>query len=219
MMSLQKQGSLGSILVLAVIACVVCYKTGFNKGEAGLKSAQEQLSQLGTEKIHLQQQLKMTQQNYHIQVEAKKNLTNHLRSLQETNSELTENIDLYQTVSGKSDLVAVQMKAFQIYPTNTPQTFRYSIVLSNLDPARTSIHGAVSLVIVGNVGEKILFLPVKYVNSGSKEGLPFQFQHLQELSGELTLPPTFVAKEVLVKAQFENGIEQLERSFPWTVTG
>jgi hypothetical protein len=122
-------------------------------------------------------------------------------------------------VAGKPDIAVVEMKTFQVYPTPDPQTFRYSIVLSKTENAHAMVQGAVTMVIVGNIGEKVIFLPVKYENSGREDGLGFQFHHLQELSGELTLPPEFVAKEVLVKANFDQDLAAFEQAFPWVVTG
>src|SRR5579872_841185 len=163
-MSYKKRISVGSMVILVVAAGFISYKYGLKKSKQDVVILQEQIATHLAEKTKLQEELKLTQQNYQIQLEAKKNLAAHIKSLQDHNSELAQNMNLYDAVTGKSELPGVEMKTFQIYPTGDAQTYRYSIVLSKMDNAQSMIQGALSLVIVGNIGEKVIFLPVKYVN-------------------------------------------------------
>lgn len=218
--------SKGTVLLLVLGLCFGSFKAGewFTLGHDQKLSqeytaTQKLMVQVQNENADLVKKLNSAERNFQIQLEAKKNLVNHLKILQDYNAELTQNMSLYQTVAGtpSRSKQGVLVKNFQVHPASEPQTFRYSVLLAKKVSGQEMVQGAVSMVITGKIGDKSILLPVKYVNSGREDGLPFQFQHFQELSGELGLPKDFIAQEVLFKIKPDKGLPSLRQQFPWMV--
>lgn len=217
--------SIGTCLVLVVIVGVITYRAGLQAKKPSANPVttqstglQEQLKQLSEENLRLQKELIVAKRNFEIESEAKKNLGSYLRTLQANNAELSQHMNLYQSVSGVMPIKqGVQIKNFQVFPNGQDQSYRYLVVLSKQFASAETIEGLVTMVIVGKVGDKTTLLPVKYVNSGSDDGLSFKFRYLQELSGELSLPPQFVAHGVLVTLKPSRGWPSVQQQFPWSV--
>lgn len=220
---LRNRLSIGTCLVMLIIVGVVTYRAGLKAKKIQEQSATtqsallEQVKQLSDENARIQKELIIAKRNFEIESEAKKNLGGYLRTLQANNAELSQHMNLYQTVSGTMPVKqGVQIKNFQVFP-NGQDSYRYLVVLSKQFASAEQIEGLVTMVIVGKVGDKTTLLPVKYVNSGSNDGLSFKFRYLQELSGELSLPPQFVAEGVLVTLKPQRGWPQVQQQFPWSV--
>lgn len=216
--------SIVTCLVMLVIVGVVTYRAGLNtkknhaKANATQLALQEKINVLTEENVRIQKELIIAKRNFEIESEAKKNLGSYLRTLQANNAELSHHMNLYQTVSGVMPIKqGVQIKNFQIFPNGQENSYRYLVVLSKQFASAEHIDGIVTMVIVGKVGDKTTLLPVKYVNSGSDDGLSFKFRYLQELSGELTLPAQFVAHGVLVTVKPSRGWVSVQQQFPWSV--
>lgn len=225
MKSLGNRVSLGTCVILLVIVGVVTYRAGLKAKPVASQSIEtkssaleQQVQKLTEENIRIQKELIIAKHNFEIESEAKKNLGSYLRTLQENNAELAQHMNLYQTVSGVMPVKqGVQIKNFQIFPNGQEHNYRYLVVLSKQFASAEYIDGLVTMVIVGKVDDRTTLLPVKYVNSGSEEGLSFKFRYLQELSGELTLPAQFVPHGVLVTLKPERGWPSVQQQFPWSV--
>lgn len=217
-----KRLSWGTVMLLLAVMASVSYKLGLIKKSEEYDLLQQQVAVLQQEvehfreqNAHLQQQLATAQYHYQIQMEARKNLGDYLKSMEQHNAELTQNVNLYQSVSGKLPLnQGIEIKTFHVFPSQE-NTFRYLLVLSKQVASTEYITGAVAMTIFGHIDEKPIVLPVKYVDSARNDGLAFKFRYLQELSGELTLPEKFVAEKIALKVMPERGWPHFQRQFPW----
>lgn len=206
-----KRVSWATLLVLVGVALVVSYKFTFITGKKQINELRAQIESLSLEKEKLELLRINTVRDYQRALEAQKNLGNYLHSLQRQNTELTQDVALYQTVSGKSWDQTVQIKTFQIFLTKDPQTFRYALMLSRKAAGQETLHGKLLMRILGRIGDMAIEIPVNYVNSS---GLKFKFTHFQELTGELALPQGFEPQQVLFKLTQE-GWPDSEQTFPW----
>lgn len=155
---------------------------------------------------------------YNIEVEARKNLAQHLKTLQQQNAELMHRVALFQDVTGtKFNQQAIKIKAFQTFQTQTPNLYRYLVVLTKGGMGQDRSAGSVAMTIQGKIGDQSILLPVKYVNSERKDGLGFGFRHFQELNGELAFPENFVPEEVHFKIMLDNNALPIEQSMAWKV--
>lgn len=224
-LSNKRRVSLGTLIGVVILVAFLSYKMGTSQRAVlpsgdNLSSLKEQLTTLQTSNEELRKELIYAERNYHIQVEAKRNLGEHLKSLQQHNAELMQNMTLYQTVTGTQlTKQSVKIKAFQVHPAGAKNTFRYLVVLSKEMSGRELIQGGVAMTIVGKIGDQPILLPVKYVNSGRRDGLAFKFRHFQELSGELSFPEQFIPEEVLFKIRPDKGGAFLEQKLPWSLIG
>lgn len=188
-------------------------------GALGYKMGAETLSFPGLSQTKVvRQQLSQLQRKYNIEVEAKKNLAEHLKSLQQQHAELANSMSLFQNITGmRFNQTAVKIKAFQVFPSANPNTYRYLVVLAKERSGDELSTGSVALTIQGKIGEQSILLPVKYVNSGKPNGLGFKFRHFQELNGELSFPDRFVPEEIHFKVMADNNMLPVEQTIPWRV--
>jgi hypothetical protein len=211
------------LLAFTAIILFLCYKTGFFSGtsqghqrESEVEKLKDVVNELKKENQQLQQKLIFLERDYQIQSETRKNLGNHLKLLHEQNAELTKDMALYQTIAGTSSVSqGLQIKAFQVFGTEQAQTFRYLLVLSKQSAPQKYAMGAVTMTILGRIGEKSIQLPVKYVDSQREDGLAFKFRHFQELTGELSFPEQFIPDAVFFQVNPDEEWPHFQQQFPW----
>lgn len=209
------------ITILAVVT-VAGYFLGHHRGMSKLDLHQDyqnlsiELQQIKKERTLLQEKLNVSERKYRIQQEAQKALELHLKLLQSRNAELSHHMALYQTVTG-TELIdnPIQVKAFNVVPLEKSNAYRYAIMLTNVS-GKDPLSGVVTIDIHGLVNEQPRVLKVKYVNAETDSGLAFHFQYFQELTGEVTLPESFVPESVTLNIKEAKINYVLKENFPWS---
>lgn len=217
--------SLGTLFGVISIVLYFSYNAGFLSGKTKVPELQnvdpkvrDFVAELQKENTTLKQKIIIAERNYQIHVEAQKALGNHLKSLQQQNTELMRDMALYQTIAGTPATgQGLEIKAFHLYTTEEPNTFRYLLVLSKQAAAQKYVQGAVKMTIMGHIGQQAIQLPVKYVDSTREDGLAFKFRHLQELAGELSFPEQFMPEEVVFQVTPDKDWPTLSQNFPWSI--
>ncbi|MBS0288144.1 MAG: hypothetical protein JSR17_12670 [Proteobacteria bacterium] len=218
----RRRVTLGTLFGIITLVLFVSYNAGFLSGKTttpeatSSPQAQALIEAAQKENSELQKELISAKRNYEIQLEAQKSLNLQLIELQQKNTELTRDMALYQTLAkSPQSAQGLEIKSFQIFATDTPNTYRYLIILSKQVSPQKFVQGAVKMVIQGKIGTKHIELPVKYVDSTREDGLGFKFRHLQELAGELSFPPEFVPEGVHFSVIPDKDWPQFQRHFSW----
>ena len=219
----RRKVTFGTLFGIIAIVLFVSYNAGYLSGKTTQPSQlpdtthiSDTMAQLQKENSELQNELLSAKQNYEIQVQAQKNLNNDLIVLQQKNTELTRDMALYQSLAkSPSHTQGVEIKSFQIFQGEEPNSYRYLIILSKQVAPQTFVHGALRMVIYGKMGDRKVELPVKYVDSTRADGLGFKFRHLQELAGELSFPDQFVPEGVQFSVIPDKDWPQFQRHFSW----
>ncbi len=219
----RRRVTLGTLFGVITIVLFVSYNAGFMSGKTTapeLKDVSQEVKnyvvQLQKENNQLQKDLIFAKSNAQIHVEAQKTLGNHIKTLQQQNTDLKRDMALYQTIAGnKAENQGLEIKSFQIFESEKPNTYRYLLILSKQAAPQKYVEGAVKMVILGKIGDKPIELPVKYVDPTRTDGLGFKFRHLQELAGELSFPDQFVPEGVQFRVTPDKEWPQLQRHFAW----
>ncbi len=212
--------SLGTLFGILSLALYVGYKAGFLKArqEDALfisdTHASKAASPLQKENTQLREKLINIERDYQLQIAAKKNLESHIKQLQKHNTELTQEVTLYQSLTGTVAISGVQIKTFRTFSTPDPRTYRYLLILSQ-SAARRDVQGVINMTVLGKIGSQEIRLPVRYVDSGGGSGLSYKLRHLQELTGELTFPDQFIPQEVLLQVNPKGG-SSFQQQLPWS---
>lgn len=194
--------SLGTCLVAMLLAGIGGYQWGVSHPTDKQKA--------------LQAQHEKTAQNYQIQLEAKKRLTEHLKQVEAKNLELSKKLSLYDRLTqNEASLPLVKINTLQLFSTKMPHKYRYVVGLAKETPDPSLVKGALAMTIMGKIGEQDLLLPVKYVESDRKEGIGYAFRHFQELSGEITLPAQFKAAAIQLRVKSDDNAVEKEQVFSW----
>ncbi|MBS0288482.1 MAG: hypothetical protein JSS07_00420 [Proteobacteria bacterium] len=213
--------TMGTLFGAITLALFISYNAGFLSGkQSGIPLDEtliekEKITTLEKEKDVLQKELIVAKQNYQIQVEAQKSLSNLLKELEEKNTELMKDMALYQSLNKGSATRGLEIKSFQIFATEQPNSYRYLLILSKQADPQKFVQGTISMTILGKINDKSIDLPVKYIDSAQDHGLSFRFRHLQELAGEITLPEKFVPQGVQCQVIPNNEWPQFQRHFSW----
>lgn len=217
--------SWGTIAGGMLLMLYISYHFGFSRGhthgsEQPVEIAVEpqELQRLKAENAQLKQHVMAIEQQFEIVEAAKKNLEQYLQIVEKNNTEMTQDLAIVHSVKKTQPAkAALKIAHFQLFPTEHPQTFRYMLLLSREALGAYASRGTVSMTIQGRVGAKLIFLPVKYEDAVQVNGLAFQCQDFQELSGELSLPAQFEPMEVLFKLRTDQGEELPQQVFPWQI--
>lgn len=217
--------SLGTLFGIITAVLYISYKAGYSSAMlAGRELVQESaqlkntVSQLQSENATFREKLTVLEREFQIQIETKKHLGNHLKVLQDQNAEITRDLALYHSIAGTPAVgQGLQLKAFQVFTTDDPRTFRYLLILSKQAEPKKYAEGAVKMTILGRAGNKPIQLSVKYVDSSREDGLAFKFKHFQELTGELSFPTNFVPESVLFQVDPDKEWPHFQEQFPWNI--
>lgn len=219
----RKGVSLGTLFGILTLVLYFSYKAGFshtqfnweyfNTQSVGLK---EEMTQLENDNAALKAKVQILEQKLQIQIVAKKNLADHLKNLHAQNVDLSRDLALYQSISGRPVVgQGLQVKAFQAFASAAPDTYRYLLILSKQAAPHKYAQGVVKMAIAGKIGDRTIELRVKYVDPLRTDGLGFKFKHLQELTGDLSFPKGFVPERVLLEVVPDQDWPALHETVPW----
>lgn len=217
----KKQISLGTLFGIVAIVFYASYHAGL-KSVDSIKPVPsdnqqmiEEVNTLRSENELLKQQIETEKRNYQIQFEAQKSLSQHIKELEQKNSELSRDISLYERIRGTPQKASLEIKTFQIFSTDTHNKYRYLLLLSKDAHPEQVAQGSVQMKINGKLGTQNLSLPVRYADS-AYQGLAFKFRNFQELSGELSFPEGFVPQSVTFDVK-PLASSQFQQEFPWAL--
>lgn len=215
----RKHVSIGTLFGILAIALYVGYHTGKRSGSSHMPVTNSNshlttnVEKLRQENESLKQLLATEKQNNQIQQEAQRNLSQHIKALEQYNSELSQDVALYERIRGAPSKKNVEIKTFHIFSTNSENKFRYLLLLSKDSNPEQLTQGSVQMKINGRIGMENIELPVRYADA-SYQGLAFKFRNFQELSGELSFPDGFVPDSVSFDIKPLTG-GHFQQQFPW----
>jgi hypothetical protein len=215
----RKQVSIGTLFGVVALVLYVGYHAGKKSGSNQVASqpvGQQlagNLSNLRQENELLKQQLVNEKRNFQIHQEAQKNLSQHIKELEQHNSELSQDVALYERLRGSPSKKNVEIKTFHIFSTDSENKYRYLLLLSKDSNPEQLTQGSVQMKIFGRLGSENIELPVRYADA-SYQGIAFKFRNFQELSGELSFPDGFVPDSVSFEIKPLAG-GHFQQQFPW----
>lgn len=215
--------SWGTIAGIGLLALYLCYQFGFVRGQAAdnpgtvtFHSDSQTITQLKAENAALtQKQAEMAAELQSLQAQ-KEQLEVYLMEVKKNNAQMAR--DLALTFTPKETVTAkafMHISDFKVYPTSHPQTYRYVFSVTRDIPSTQKIKGVVQMTLQGRVGNKMLFIPVKYDDNSESNGLQFECAASQNLSGELTLPAQFEPLKVVLQVHIPGGLIHQQQSFAW----
>jgi cell division protein FtsB len=118
----------------------------------------------------------------------------------------------------------LRIRTFELQATDTPQLFRYKLLLSRVGKDEKVLEGKLQVTVEGVQGDKQVSLELATLTQGLPDQLDdqvihFAFKHFQAIPeagrfAELKLPDGFMPRQVKVRAEIK-GEKPLERTFKW----
>ncbi len=152
---------------------------------------------------------------------ANEEIQDTVEGLQQQIAELSEEIRFYKGVMLPNvENRGLRIERLDVANTTRENTFRYSLLLTQVVDKHEYVQGGVRIAIRGREGNSEKELTLTELDEAQNEAIRFRFRYFQNIDGELQMPAGFEPEEVTIVAQSSgrNG-QRLEKRFDWQLTG
>lgn len=193
------------------------YRAGFN-----LFDAKEIEAQLKTriylqeqQKADVQDQLAIAKRASQVNVAAHKQVKLDLKSLQQENVELREEVDFYRgIVAPKESSQGLRIDQFSVKKTAGHNLYHFKLVLTQVKNNQRFTRGTVKLTFEGVKSGLPKTLTLNQLSVEKRKHLTFKFRYFQKLEGDLILPEGFVPRQVRVNV-IPRKKKNIQNHFDW----
>ena len=215
----------GLLLVLALP--LAFYAGSWWQARSGPVEGQQQarVAELQRELDTLRQRLAVVSSGEQLAQQANEQSRLTIKLLEEQIYQQQQDLAFYKGVlAPASRREGLRIKAFAVQATDSPQLFRYKILLSRLGKGDEPLQGQLRVTVLGTQAGREIELELAALTKGladalPEQAIPFAFKHFQaipeaERFAELKLPEGFVPREIKVQAEVQ-GAKPLLRTFKW----
>ena len=205
------------------------YDFGKLKGADELKSLRTEHAELrrhyrdlNRKNIALRERNTLLESSSQIDQQAARDIQEQLASLREELQAAREEVEFYRGIMAPDDVASgLHIHQFELTPGLQSDDYHYDLVLTQMKHHDRIVTGLVEWRIIGNNGDETQELKLSDVTRPEVDHLDFRFRYFQHLTGIISLPEGFQAREVVLsaKATGEDAVEPVEQSFEWPVTG
>jgi hypothetical protein len=157
-----------------------------------------------------------------IDQQAARDIQEQLASLQEELQAAREEVEFYRGIISPADVASgLRIHRFELTPVLQSDEYHYDLVLTQMKRHDRIVTGLVEWRIVGKNGDETRELKMSDVTRPEVDHLDFRFRYFQHLTGIISLPEGFQAREVVlsVRTTGKDAVEPVEQSFEWPVAG
>jgi len=216
---------IASVVVLVLVGwwgAIWVYDTGMRLAGFEKSRAQEVVRELSQRVAELEQENKdlraentRVKQQVEIEQVTQKNLTQSLKTLQEENATVKEDMAFFRNLlSPDKGAGGVSIYHVKVERNNmVAGEYRYRLLLLKAGSREQEFSGSVQLLVSGVQGDSPVTISVPETKVGKGPGLPVTFKYYQRLEGSFRLPEGVVPKSAQVRV-YEPGAAQPK----WTRT-
>lgn len=146
-------------------------------------------------------------------------LQKSLESLQLELAQTKEEVTRYRALLAPDSLErGLQVGSFKILGTPNARTFRFELLLTQIESKRSTLSGTVTIDIVAEHQGKSITVPLPKVQKVDYYPLRYSFRYFQDFSGEVAIPAGYkpLRTEVTLVPAGRNA-KTTRRTFPWVV--
>jgi hypothetical protein len=213
--------------LLLVLALPLAFYAGtwWQMRSGSVEAQQVRVAELQRELDTLRQRLAVVSSGEQLAQQANEQSRLTIKLLEEQIYKQQQDLAFYKGVLAPgSRREGLRIKAFEVQATDSPQLFRYKILLSRLGKGDEPLQGQLRVTVLGSQAGRETELELLALTKGLADALPgqdipFAFKHFQaipaaERFAELKLPEGFVPREIKVRAEVQ-GDKPLLRTFKW----
>ena len=219
-------GTFRSALLLALII-VICIYSGYRIGNFyhgyQIKTLEKQKTRLDSmyEK-NVQQNSRINTLEVELEVERMANQRSQqlLKNMESEHYQVKRELAFYEKVMAPEKTAdGLVVDRMSIYPTGSPNHFRFQVVLLQQEVRKRFVKGYVDFTLFGTLDNKPSQLKLTNISTLSTKDLSFSFQYFQIVEGELSLPDNFLPEKlelatILPKSRWQKH-QQIDESFMW----
>jgi hypothetical protein len=220
------------VLILAGLAGYgewLLYDFGKLQGAKELKSMRTEHAELrqhfrdlNKENDILRERNAILERSGQIDRQAALDIQEQLASLQEELQVAREEVEFYRGIIAPGDVASgLRIHQFELTPGLRSHEYHYDLVLTQMKRHDRIVTGLVEWRIIGKVGDETRELKLSEVTRPGVGHLDFRFRYFQHLTGIISLPGGFQAREVVlsVRTSGKDAGEPVEQNFDWPVAG
>jgi Family of unknown function (DUF6776) len=177
---------------------------------------------LNRKNIALRERNTILESSSQIDQQAARDIQEELASLREELQAAREEVEFYRGIIVPGDVASgLHIHQFELTPGLQSDDYQYDLVLTQMKHHDRIVTGLVEWRIIGNNGNNTRELKLSDVTYPEVDHLDFRFRYFQHLTGIISLPEGFKAREVVlsVKATGKDAVEPVEQSFEWPLAG
>jgi len=169
----------------------------------------------------LRERVAILERSSQIDRQAAEQVQDEMGALQEELQAAREDVEFYRGIVSPGDVKpGLRIHRFTLSNGLRPGQYHYDLVLTQLKHNDRYVSGLVNLKIIGQQGDTASQLDLADVTETDAGQLKFHFRYFQHMTGVITLPGGYRAKEVIlsVKATGKKAPEPVEQTFAWPAT-
>ena len=154
--------------------------------------------------------------------QAARDVQQQLAALQEELQAAREEVEFYRGIVAPSGASSgLRIHRFDVTPALEPDEYHYDLVLTQMKRHDRIVAGQVKWTIFGRDGDDPRELNLSDVTQPKVEMVDYRFRYFQHLTGVISLPSGFQAREVVlsVTATGKDAVDPVKQHFDWPVKG
>lgn len=201
------------------------YDFGKLKGAEELKSLRTEHAELrrhyrdlNKESDALRERNTILERSSQIDQQAARDIQEQLAALQEELQAAREEVEFYRGIIAPGDVTSdLRIHRFEVTPGLRSDEYHYDLVLTQMKRHDRIVTGLIEWRIIGKNGGETRELKLSDVTRPEAGHLDFRFRYFQHLTGIISLPVGFQAREVVlsVRTTGKEALEPVEQSFVW----
>ncbi len=174
--------------------------------------------QLDEENSRLRDRVLVLERNAGIDRQASVHLREQLVSLQDQFYRLKAELEFYKDIlSATQASSGLNVQGLYIEALAIDQTYRYRLVLTNVDKNDREVEGSIRMTLEGAMNGSRKSLDLNTLASQRHDGWNYKFRNFKRFEGDIKLPPGFIPERVTVQLspKGKTGRATVEKSFDW----
>lgn len=214
-------------MILIMVILTACLYVGYRAGNyfhghqvQMLKEQKERLDTLYQQNNEQTRQINTLTLELEVEQLANKRSLAAIKEMEVTHYKVKKQLAFYEKVMApEKQAEGLAIHDLVINATESPEYYRFQVVLIQQNVNKRAGKGKVDLIFVGSLDNTPSTIKLSEISTLTKDDLDFSFRYFQLINGDFTLPKGFIVEQVTVSATLakdrrQSG-KQLDKSFPW----
>ncbi|MBI3773730.1 MAG: hypothetical protein HY272_13665 [Gammaproteobacteria bacterium] len=193
------------------------YQGGYDVIEASKQRLElhGKLREIESERDQLRIQLAALQQGQVIDQQSYGTVRGDLKQLQEEILELRKEVEFYRGIASPTERQGgIAIQSFKVQPAGEGGLYRFELVITQVLNNGNNVAGNLRLALEGTVNGQSRSIDFSEISLDRSVKSSFRFRYFDKISGDIRLPPGFIARNVHVEVA-ANGRKSVEKNFAW----
>ncbi len=177
-----------------------------------LASVEQELMETSSALDALNERLVMQAQSAQVDNLSNQELVNSVKSLQQTNKKLVEELTFYRKIMAPElDKDGLVIDSIKVLKTDNPNVYQIRTTLIQAGKQLQFLKGSILIKVTGELDGQSREFDIRELGTFKNKDFQFQFKYFQNIQGTIELPGGFKAMSIDVRAQTK-GLRKNQRT-------